>query len=191
MEHDPNERTNPMGEPTEGARESRRETTGAAANRFDTDLDETTGDRSASAFSDTSGTLGKESLGGGTGRIERRAGEVREKARERLEVTRERASHLKTTLADKLEQGAGRLRQKASSATTGEMDAETEGRVRKAGSKMADGMESTAEWLRGADVDSMKSGLENQVRSNPGRTLLVALGLGYVVGRMFRGNRQG
>ena len=116
---------------------------------------------------------------------------MKEKAREKLDVTKERASHLKSTLADKLEQGAGRLRQKAASAPTGEMDAETESRVRKAGSKMASGMESTAEWLRGADVDSMKSGLESQVRSNPGRTLLVALGLGYVVGRMFRGNRQG
>lgn len=183
MQHDPNERADPMGESPESTRGSKREATGPASNNLNADLSDTTGDRSASAFSDTSGTLGRESLGGGStiGRMERRAEEARE-------ATREKAHNLKATLADKLEQGAGKLRHKASTTTT-EMGAEAETRARKASEKVAAGMENTAGWLRNADVDSVKSGLESQVRSNPGRTLLVALGVGYVVGRLFRGNR--
>lgn len=190
MQHDPNERADPMGESPESTRGSKREATGPASNNLNADLSDTTGDRSASAFSDTSGTLGRESLGGGStiGRMERRAEEAREATREKLEATREKAHNLKATLADKLEQGAGKLRHKASTTTT-EMGAEAETRARKASEKVAAGMENTAGWLRNADVDSVKSGLESQVRSNPGRTLLVALGVGYVVGRLFRGNR--
>ena len=48
-------------------------------------------------------------------------------------------------------------------------------------------MQNTANWLRTADANSMRTGIEQQVRTNPGRTLLVALGIGYVLGRVFRG----
>jgi hypothetical protein len=200
MQHDPNERTNPMGDSLERERGSQRQSAGAAMNNLDADLGDTTGDRSAGAFSDTSGTLGRESLGGGSERFERKAEDMkesarekfdatRESAREKLNATREKASNLKSTLADKLEQGAEKLRHKADTTTMTEVGADTERKARKASDKVAAGMENTAQWLRTADVDSMKSGLESQVRSNPGRTLLVALGLGYVVGRMFRGGR--
>jgi hypothetical protein len=200
MQHDPNERTNPMGDSLERERGSQRQSAGAAMNNLDADLGDTTGDRSAGAFSDTSGTLGRESLGGGSERVERKAEDMkesarekfdatRESAREKLNATREKASNLKSTLADKLEQGAEKLRHKADTTTMTEVGADTERKARKASDKVAAGMENTAQWLRTADVDSMKSGLESQVRSNPGRTLLVALGLGYVVGRMFRGGR--
>lgn len=200
MQHDPNDRTNPMGDSLERERGSQRQAAGAAANHLDADLGDTTGDRSASAFSDTSGTLGAESLGGGSSRLEQRAedmkesardrlGATKESAREKLDATKEKAYNLKSTLADKLEQGAEKLRHKASTTTVTEVGADTERKARKAGDKVASGMENTADWLRNADMDSMKSGLENQVRSNPGRTLLVALGLGYVVGRIFRGGR--
>jgi len=192
MQHDPNERANPMGDSLERDRESQRQSTGAATNHLDADLGDTTGDRSASAFSDTSGTLGRESLGGsgsGTSRLERRTEDMKDTAKAKLNATKEKASNLKATLADKLEQGAEKLRTKASNTTVTEVGADTERKARKASDKVASGMENTADWLRNTDVDSMKSGLENQVRSNPGRTLLVALGIGYVAGRLFRGGR--
>lgn len=47
--------------------------------------------------------------------------------------------------------------------------------------------ERTAEWLRTADVASVKAELEQQVRTKPGRALLIALGVGYVLGRLLRG----
>jgi hypothetical protein len=55
--------------------------------------------------------------------------------------------------------------------------------------KVAAGMDASAEWLRDADLDSIKVGLERQVKEHPGRTLLIAAGLGYLIGRAFRSNQ--
>ena len=47
-------------------------------------------------------------------------------------------------------------------------------------------MQSTADWLRDADLDGMREGVERQVKEHPGRSLLIAVGLGYLLGKAFR-----
>jgi hypothetical protein len=47
-------------------------------------------------------------------------------------------------------------------------------------------MQATADWLRDADIDNLREGVERQVKEHPGRTLLVAVGLGYLLGKAFR-----
>jgi ElaB/YqjD/DUF883 family membrane-anchored ribosome-binding protein len=54
--------------------------------------------------------------------------------------------------------------------------------------KVVDRMHATADWIKEKDVDAVKGGIEQQVRDHPGRTLLIAVGLGYLIGRAFRGN---
>lgn len=51
---------------------------------------------------------------------------------------------------------------------------------------LATGMQSSADWLRDADLDKLKHGVEKQVKEHPARTLLVALGAGYLLGKIFR-----
>jgi len=51
---------------------------------------------------------------------------------------------------------------------------------------LASGMQSSAEWLRDADLDKLKSGVEKQVKEHPARSLLVALGAGYLIGKALR-----
>ncbi|MBA2683509.1 MAG: hypothetical protein H0U66_03330 [Gemmatimonadaceae bacterium] len=113
---------------------------------------------------------------------------VYDKVVESAETIRERAVQLKTSLADKLETGAGKLRQRSSD--TGSIDgaiATTKERVADAGDRVASGMEKSAEWLREADMPSFKRGLERQVKENPGRTLLIAGAIGYLLSRAFKG----
>lgn len=43
----------------------------------------------------------------------------------------------------------------------------------------------------GPEVAHVRSELESQIRAKPGRALLIALGVGYVVGRIFHGKRDG
>ncbi|HEX6536141.1 MAG TPA: hypothetical protein VF041_16200 [Gemmatimonadaceae bacterium] len=181
MPYDQNDTFNRPGQSASGS--------GSETDRLGANLSDTTGDRSASAFSDTSGTLGRESLGGGRSTVDETADQTKERMRSAKQRATERVTHFKTTLADKLDAGAERLRRKSADANLAEAGAETQGNVRKVGSKVASGMESTAEWIRTADMQSMKSGVENQVRTKPGRALLVALGIGYVVGRALRGKR--
>jgi hypothetical protein len=45
-------------------------------------------------------------------------------------------------------------------------------------------------WLHPPHVAHVRSEIENQIRKKPGRALLVALGVGYVIGRILRGKRD-
>ena len=117
-------------------------------------------------------------------------------ARERLadvgSTVRERASGAKDSLANALESGAEKLRARAggdgmSAATaTGGSVAMTDDRVAQVTTRVAGGMEGAAEWLRDADLDGLKASVEQQVKEHPGRTLLIAVGLGYLLGKALR-----
>ena len=109
---------------------------------------------------------------------------------------RERAAGAKDKLAGALESGAERLRDRAhggsSLAAAGADGTTTEiadGRVVQVSDKVAGGMETTAAWLRDADLESLKVGVERQVKEHPARTLLIAAGLGYLIGRAFKNSQ--
>ena len=134
---------------------------------------------------------------GGTGteqgkmdRAKEQLGSARDKAKEGLSTAREKAGQLKNSLADKLDAGADRLRgqggQQFATATGDGSVGVSEGQLDRVARPLASGMHSTAEWLRENDLDSMKHGIEQQVRDHPGRTLLIAAGLGYLIGKAFR-----
>ena len=110
-------------------------------------------------------------------------------------TVRDRAGNLKNSLADALESGAERLRnqgagggQIAGAAATGGgagMVSE-QGRMADMSNQVAGGLQGAADWLRDADLDGMKAGLERQVKEHPGRTLAIAVGLGYLLGKAIR-----
>lgn len=113
-------------------------------------------------------------------------------------TVRERAATAKDRLADALESGAERLRDRtqaggsatlAGATADGSTSIQADGRIAQVSDKVAGGMDATAEWLRDADLDGLKTGLERQVKEHPGRTLLIAAGLGYLIGRAFRNNQ--
>lgn len=111
-------------------------------------------------------------------------------------TVRDRAGSLKNSLADALESGAERLRnqgagggQIAGAAATGGsagMVSEQGGRMTDMSNQVAGGLQGAADWLRDADLDGMKTGLERQVKEHPGRTLAIAVGLGYLLGKAIR-----
>ena len=110
-----------------------------------------------------------------------------------LGTVKEKASTLNTTLADKLEAGANKLRQGGSGSAyapstgiDGSAALSSDQGTSQLGVKAADAMQSTATFLREGDL---KASIEQQVRTNPARTLLVALGVGYVLGKALRSDR--
>lgn len=122
------------------------------------------------------------------------AGVARDKLGDVGSNARERASHLRDSLADTLEANAERLRQRGAagggqlSAATGAggVAVERDGRMGEVATKVAGGMDATAGWLREADFEGLKAGIETQVKEHPGRTLLIAVGLGYLIGKALR-----
>lgn len=123
------------------------------------------------------------------------AGSAQDKLADVGTSVRERTGDVKDKLADALESGADKVRSATSSngsatqlaTANGATSAIAEdGRLSQAGGKVAGGMEATADWLRELDIDGLKSGLENQVKNHPGRTLLIAAGVGYLLGKALK-----
>jgi hypothetical protein len=111
-------------------------------------------------------------------------------AGERLGQAKEKATELKATLADKLDQGAQALRERQQggaqqfAGANGATTASATESLNKYAAPAAAAMEKTASFLRGEG--DLKSAVEEQVRTAPGRTLLIAVGLGYVLGKAIR-----
>ena len=126
------------------------------------------------------------------------AGSAQEKLADVGSSVRERAGHMKDSLADALDAGAEKLRQRATASamtssdtlagatTSGGTAIASDGKMSQVNNRVAGGMSATADWLRDADLDGLKSGIERQVKEHPGRTLLVAVGVGYLLGKALR-----
>ena len=152
----------------------------------------TSGTSDASFSRDTTSATGA----GVTDRARSAMGTAQEKLADAGSTMREKAGSLKHSLADALESGAEKLRQQAAgggqtagaAATGGSvgMVADQPNRMADYSNQVAGGMQGAADWLRDADLDGLKSGLERQVKEHPGRTLAVAVGLGYLLGKAIR-----
>jgi rRNA maturation endonuclease Nob1 len=102
-----------------------------------------------------------------------------------------KASAIPSMIADGLEAGAEALRQRKTSTsvvTTGgsSVTVADDSSIAAVTDTLASGMQSSAEWLRDADIDKLKQGVEKQVKEHPARSLLVALGAGYLIGKALR-----
>ena len=119
-------------------------------------------------------------------------GQAREAAASGLSTVRDKAGDLRSTLADRLEAGAEKLRggvsgtSGAAYASAGSISIEADGGSGQLTNRLATGLQGTADFLRDADMQNLKAGVERQVRENPARTLLIAVGLGYLIGKAFR-----
>ena len=106
-------------------------------------------------------------------------------------TVKQKASTIPALLADGLEAGAQALRQNRAIATEtagagSSVAVSKDSNVAAVTDTLASGMQSSADWLRDADLDKIKDGVEKQVKQHPARSLLVALGAGYLIGKAFR-----
>jgi len=89
-----------------------------------------------------------------------------------------RLEEIKKTIADKLETAAHALRERTNRPGTQNEVAIQYGR------QAATWLDSSAEYLRQMDIDRVKSDVQNKVRQNPGRSLLIAGAVGLVLGTL-------
>lgn len=118
------------------------------------------------------------------------AGNAKDKLADVGSSVRQGAGSAKDKLADALESGADKLRQRggqmSGSAGSSDVAISGDGTMNQVTDRLAGGMQATADWLRDADLDGLKTGVERQVKEHPGRTLLLAVGVGYLLGKAFR-----
>ena len=102
---------------------------------------------------------------------------------------KEKASNLPAMIADGLEAGAQALRKQRPSTAMVEgssVSVTSDANIDAVTDTLATGMQSSADWIRDADIDKLKAGVEKQVKEHPARSLLVALGAGYLIGKVLR-----
>ena len=87
---------------------------------------------------------------------------------------------IKGTVADKLKLAADTLQQKT--ARTGEQTSAVGGY----GNQAAGWLNSSADYIRDMDPQQLKTDVQNEVRRNPGRSLLIAGAAGLILGALFR-----
>ena len=125
-----------------------------------------------------SSTLGESESAGFRDRVKNVASTVKDKA-----------STLPAIIADGLESGAKALRHNrpsGESTSGGSVALANDSSITAVTDTLASGMQSSADWLREADMDKIKSGVEKQVKEHPARSLLIALGAGYLIGKALR-----
>ncbi len=106
------------------------------------------------------------------------------------ESGKERVARIPGMVADGLEAGADALRQRRLVPTTTGGSRVTalvnDPAIAPVSDTLAAGMQTGADWLREADLDTLKDGVEKQVKEHPARTLFVALGVGFLLGKILR-----
>jgi len=107
--------------------------------------------------------------------------DLKERAGEALGAVHGQVGDLQASLADSLDSGAEAIRQRIGGSISG-----VRGRLTDAGEAVAGRLERSAYWLRENDLGDLGTMLRQQLRDHPGRTALVALGLGILIGRSSR-----
>jgi ElaB/YqjD/DUF883 family membrane-anchored ribosome-binding protein len=100
---------------------------------------------------------------------------------------KEKAADLPGNLADKLDAGADAIRpEHVPSTASGAGRLVNETKIARATDSLANNMEAGADWLRNADLNKMRDSIEQQVKEKPAQSLLIALGVGYLLGKALR-----
>jgi ElaB/YqjD/DUF883 family membrane-anchored ribosome-binding protein len=106
-------------------------------------------------------------------------GKAKDRAQEVGRNVQEKIDQSRAPAADKLQGAASALHDSAGSLPGGE-------RVAGAVHSAADTVQATADYVREHDVQDMITGIGDFVRRYPGRSLLAAAAVGFLVGRSFR-----
>jgi hypothetical protein len=125
-----------------------------------------------------------ENLSAARDKVSEVGGELKERAGGALETVHAQVGDLQATVADALDSGADVIRRRViprsrKPAVRGGARA----RLTSAGEAVAGSLEQSAYWLRENDMGDLGAFLRQQLRDHPGRTALVALGLGIMIGR--------
>jgi ElaB/YqjD/DUF883 family membrane-anchored ribosome-binding protein len=88
--------------------------------------------------------------------------------------------NVKTTVADKLETAAGTLREKVGRSQ------DPESAIASYGNQASKWLDSSASYIREMDPERVKTDIQDQVRRNPGRSLLIAGAAGLILGALLR-----
>jgi ElaB/YqjD/DUF883 family membrane-anchored ribosome-binding protein len=111
---------------------------------------------------------------------------VKAKAENIATDARDKASEVGTQAADKVDAAMTNAGQQINRLASTVREKAPEGRVGEVAHSAANALEQSGRYLQEADVNVVRSDLENLIRKHPVESLLVGIGLGFVLARGFR-----
>ena len=137
-------------------------------------------------------TLGRESMVGPTGTRPEEGGEgLREKAKHVGEKAMDKASSAIESGKEKLAGGVDRLGTRLEErARPMEEQGGLKGKIGGAVHGVGGALESSAEYLRTHEVSTIRDDIKSQIREHPFASVGIALGTGFVLGRVFGGGEE-
>jgi ElaB/YqjD/DUF883 family membrane-anchored ribosome-binding protein len=114
-------------------------------------------------------------------KVSEAAGQVKQKVSDLGRTAADKIDENRSAAAGGLEKAASALHEKADSLPGGE-------KVSGLAHGTAEKLSSTADYVREHDVNRMMADVETVVKNNPGRSLLAAAVIGFLVGRAFTSN---
>src|ERR1051325_3805739 len=112
-------------------------------------------------------------------RVSEMTSKMKDKASQMTDSVTEKLGQQRETAADTLERAATTIHEKAASVPGGP-------KVVNLTHSIADGMESTASYLRGHDFSEMGKDIMDVCRRYPAQSLVAALAIGFFIGRSRR-----
>lgn len=104
---------------------------------------------------------------------------------------KDKVSDFGRSTADKIDENRGAAAsglQKAATSIHDSAESLPGEKVRGLAHDAANSLTSTANYVRDHDVNKMMADVETMVKNNPGPSLLIAVGLGFLLGRAFTNN---
>ena len=99
-----------------------------------------------------------------------------------VDALRDKTGNLQATVANALDSGAEAIRARIGEGANTQSPGGGE-RVSNACEAVANGLERSALWLRENDVSDLGTMIRQQLKDHPGRSALVALAIGVLLGR--------
>jgi ElaB/YqjD/DUF883 family membrane-anchored ribosome-binding protein len=88
-------------------------------------------------------------------------------------------NNIKASVSDSLRTAAGAIQDRAE-------EAGEDSSLRRYGHQASRWLNASADYVRDLDFQTVKSDIEDKVRRNPGRSLLIAAAAGLIIGSLFR-----
>lgn len=90
----------------------------------------------------------------------------------------------KTTVVDKLHQAADSIQQKVDASENSDSN------LTKYGQKASEILNTSADYIEKFEPNQLTTGVQNHVKDNPGRSLLIAGAVGLLLGLLFKNRRS-
>jgi ElaB/YqjD/DUF883 family membrane-anchored ribosome-binding protein len=114
------------------------------------------------------------------------ARDLQHKAEEAVDMAKEKATQVSTQASEKIDSAMTSVGEQMQNAAKTVRENAPEGKIGDVAQSAASALERSGRYLREADTEAVRNDLEDLIRRYPIESLMVGLGIGFLLARSFR-----